>query len=319
MYIVRHYRCTPDVYDQPACDQIRPLDIQNSRYLSKYVNCLFRPLTQSIDLEVPSDEASGNDERCRNIERGSRLVSVMPSAFSLVLQMPRGNLETIYPRALVLAGVRRSIEARNYKKAFLACRNNRVDLNLLHDYAPAQFLECIELLVSQLKEIEYIDLVLSQLRCALTVSAALGGLPANWDREEDVTKTMYRETLPSATSLSLENKPAATGVTNKVNTICNAFIDVLRKKHLSKHMQNIITAYVCKTPPDHESALGLITSLKGRDLYEQAITHICFLSDIDKLYDTALGIYDLEISIMIAQQAQKVYHCCSLDFVMLIR
>jgi elongator complex protein 1 len=115
------------------------------------------------DLEVPSDDAAG-DERCRNIERGSRLVCVMPSIFSLVLQMPRGNLETIYPRALVLAGVRRSIEARDYKKAFLACRNNRVDLNLLHDYAPSQFLECIEIFVQQLKKIEHIDLFLSQLR-----------------------------------------------------------------------------------------------------------------------------------------------------------
>lgn len=78
--------------------------------------------------------------------------------------MPRGNLETIYPRALVLAGVRRSIEVRDYKKAFLACRNNRVDMNLLYDYAPGQFLECIELFVQQLKKVEHIDLFLSQLR-----------------------------------------------------------------------------------------------------------------------------------------------------------
>jgi hypothetical protein len=41
-------------------------------------------------------------------------------------------------------------------------------------------------------------------------------------------------------------------------------------------------------------------------LYEQAITHICWLSDVNKLYDTALGIYDLDVAIMIAQQAQKV-------------
>jgi elongator complex protein 1 len=78
--------------------------------------------------------------------------------------MPRGNLETIYPRALVLAGVRKNIEARKYKMAFIACRNNRVDLNLLHDYAPTQFLECIELFVEQLKKVEHIDLFLSQLR-----------------------------------------------------------------------------------------------------------------------------------------------------------
>jgi elongator complex protein 1 len=77
---------------------------------------------------------------------------------------------------------------------------------------------------------------------------------------------MYRETLASAAPSSLE---AASNTTagNKVNTICDAFIDVLRKKHLSKHMQNIITAYVCKSPPDHESALNLIATLKGAAPY----------------------------------------------------
>lgn len=42
----------------------------------------------------------------RAVERGSRIVAVVPSATSLVLQMPRGNLETICPRPLVLRVVR---------------------------------------------------------------------------------------------------------------------------------------------------------------------------------------------------------------------
>lgn len=92
------------------------------------------------------------------------MVQVMPTNFSLTLQMPRGNLETIFPRALVLAGVRRSIEVKNYRRAFLACRNHRVDLNILHDHDPAQFLESIELFIDQVKKIEHIDLFLSQIR-----------------------------------------------------------------------------------------------------------------------------------------------------------
>jgi elongator complex protein 1 len=119
-----------------------------------------------LDLEVPPDDPTG-DERCRNVERGSRIVHVMPTNFSLTLQMPRGNLETIFPRALVLAGVRRSIEVKHYRRAFLACRNHRVDLNILHDHAPAQFLENIELFVDQVKNIEHIDLFLSQIRWVL--------------------------------------------------------------------------------------------------------------------------------------------------------
>jgi elongator complex protein 1 len=38
----------------------------------------------------------------RKVERGSRIVVAVPSTMSLVLQMPRGNLETINPRPLVM-------------------------------------------------------------------------------------------------------------------------------------------------------------------------------------------------------------------------
>ncbi|PUU75037.1 IKI3 family-domain-containing protein [Tuber borchii] len=242
------------------------------------------------DLDIPGDDPSG-DERCRSIERGARLVQVMPTRFALTLQMPRGNLETIYPRVLVLAGVRRSIEAKDYLPAFLACRNHRVDLNIIHDHAPRQFIERVELFIDQVKKIEYIDLFLSQLR------------------EEDVSRTMYRETLQSAEAPEPFKTADIIGSSKlKVNTICDAFLNILLPKRLSSNLQNIITAYVCKTPPDHDAALLLIGDLREKDLVlaEEAIQHVCFLSDVNKLYDNALGLYDLELTLMVAQQSQKV-------------
>jgi elongator complex protein 1 len=88
----------------------------------------------------------------------------MPTIYSVVLQMPRGNLETIYPRALVLAAIRRSIETEHYNEAFLACRNQRVDMNILHDHDPERFLANVEVVVTQVRRVEHIDLLLSQLR-----------------------------------------------------------------------------------------------------------------------------------------------------------
>lgn len=88
----------------------------------------------------------------------------MPSISALVMQMPRGNLETIYPRALVLAGIRRSISEKKYDEAFLACRSHRVDMNILHDHNPLRFLADIGFFIDQLAKVEYIDLFLSQLR-----------------------------------------------------------------------------------------------------------------------------------------------------------
>jgi elongator complex protein 1 len=123
----------------------------------------FVHLTSVGELEVPPDEPQ-NDERCRSVERGAKIVTVMPTTFSVVLQMPRGNLETIYPRALVLAAIRRYIEAEQYGHAFLTCRNQRVDMNILHDHDPGRFMANVAKVVAQIKKVEHIDLLLSQLR-----------------------------------------------------------------------------------------------------------------------------------------------------------
>lgn len=114
---------------------------------------------------MPPDDPE-KDERCRSIERGARLVTAMPTSASLVLQMPRGNLETIYPRAMVVAGIRALIEQKNYKKAFTNCRTQRVDMNILYDHAREQFLSNVALFIDQVKKITYIDLFLSSLRQA---------------------------------------------------------------------------------------------------------------------------------------------------------
>ena len=253
----------------------------------------YKPVTDVVeDLDIPPDTPE-TDERCRSIERGAKLVTVMPSTFALVLQMPRGNLETIYPRALVLAGIRDSIKNKDYKKAFMACRTQRVDMNILHDYAPQQFLETVGLFIDQVKKAEHIDLFLSSLK------------------EEDVAKTMYQETLKS--NLSAQDAEAemhtspnrATTEVSKVNGICDAFLKALQDR--SGHIQNMISAYVCKQPPDLDAGLTQIAKLRNQrsDQVDAAIEHICFLADVNRLYENALGLYDLELTLLIAQKSQK--------------
>lgn len=112
---------------------------------------------------MPPDNPE-TDERCRSIERGARLVTAVPTDMNLVLQMPRGNLETIFPRAMVIAGIRQLIDEKNYGRAFSYCRTQRVDMNLLYDHRPQQFLSSVGMFLDQLKDPTYIDLFLSSLR-----------------------------------------------------------------------------------------------------------------------------------------------------------
>ena len=46
----------------------------------------------------------------RRVERGSRIVTAVSSSMALVLQMPRGNLETVNPRPLVLEVVKKDVD-----------------------------------------------------------------------------------------------------------------------------------------------------------------------------------------------------------------
>jgi elongator complex protein 1 len=50
------------------------------------------------------------ESEVRRVERGSRIVTTVPSNMALVLQMPRGNLETINPRPLVLEVVKKDVD-----------------------------------------------------------------------------------------------------------------------------------------------------------------------------------------------------------------
>ncbi|UPX16794.1 Putative elongator complex protein 1 [Ascochyta rabiei] len=254
-----------------------------TQHLLKFVH-----LATIDELEVPGDEPQ-TDERCRSIERGAKLVTVMPTTYSVVLQMPRGNLETIYPRALVLAAIRRSIEADQYSEAFFACRNQRVDMNILHDHDSERFMKSIELIVTQIKKVEHIDLFLSQLR------------------NEDVSETMYRETLKTKDLVS-KPKLSQEQVANKVNRISDAFLAVLeQQQYKDEHLQNIITAHVSKVPPALEAGLEMIGRLQSSQdpLTDKAAEHICFLADVNQLYDTSLGLYNLDLALLVAQQSQK--------------
>ncbi|KAJ6135871.1 hypothetical protein N7512_001031 [Penicillium capsulatum] len=262
-----------------------------SQHLLKFVH-----LNRVEDMEVP-DDTPETDERCRSIERGSKLVSVIPSIFAVVLQAPRGNIETIYPRALVLAGIRTFIDQKKYRSAFLACRSQMVDMNILHDYAPQQFMENIQLFIEQVKKVDFIDDFLSRLS------------------EEDVSQTLYKDTLKisknESAAVAQPDSQAAPSLLkpiakiNKVNTICDAFLGILQTR-LDTNLQNLMTAHVCKSPPDLDAGLSLVANLRVQnpEQAEDAIEHMCFLTDANRLYTNALGLYDLELTLLVAQQAQ---------------
>lgn len=53
----------------------------------------------------PQGAQGAKDVTVRQVEQGARLLAAPPHGVRVILQMPRGNLEGICPRVLVLAGI----------------------------------------------------------------------------------------------------------------------------------------------------------------------------------------------------------------------
>ncbi|KZT69682.1 IkappaB kinase complex, IKAP component [Daedalea quercina L-15889] len=228
----------------------------------------FAPLNALLGLCSPSPAETDIPEistwETRRVERGSRIVTAVPSTMSLVLQMPRGNLETINPRPLVMAVVRQDVQRGEYGKAFMACRKHRIDFNVLVEQDQDMFKRNLPYFVEQVDDVDYVNLFLT--------SIGQGGLPAEI-----------------------------------VSELCDGIRGELERRDLKRYVSSILTAHVVKRPPDHEAALSVLLRLKESEpqLVEEAVKYIIFLIDADRLFDTALGMYDFSLVLLIAQHSQK--------------
>ena len=86
--------------------------------------------------------------------------------------------------------------------------------------------------------------------------------------EDDVSQTLYQDTLKiaktevAATAQSAPSSRKLLSKGSKVNRICDAFLGTLEKR-IDTNLHNLITAHVCKSPPDLEAGLRLVARLRG--------------------------------------------------------
>ncbi|KAJ1958693.1 putative elongator complex protein 1 [Linderina pennispora] len=221
------------------------------------------------------------DETRRRVERGSTIVLASTVGDSVVFQMPRGNLETVRPRALVLSSVRRLLDARSYKAALVLCRVNRIDMNVIFDHIPDKLIGDFAEFVNQVNDPDLLNLFVSGLR------------------DEDVTKSMYTGTKAAGSGVAAEFK-----VEGKTTKVCRALRPVLQDADAVRYMPTILTTFMCQVPADIPSALKLLAPLSTEER-DSALTYLLFLSDVDRVYNAALGLYDLPLALLVAQRSQR--------------
>ncbi|KAK3698697.1 hypothetical protein RRG08_046199 [Elysia crispata] len=131
--------------------------------LSHTLRCL--PTSSKVaDLpKLSAEKAHPFDESCRRVERGSRIVTVVGNGTKVVLQMPRGNLETIHPRALLISSLKKLMDRDNIQEAFTTIRKHRINMNLLHDHNPKHFLENVDNFIKTINKQSYLNVFLTDL------------------------------------------------------------------------------------------------------------------------------------------------------------
>lgn len=257
------------------------------------------------------DPLSGSDEfnligfEPRNVERGAKLVGVPPSKPMAILQMPRGNLEGVYPRALVIRHVVRLLEKNNYKAAFSLMRQQRVDLNFLMDLFPLKFLESgLEALVEQVVSVDDLNLFISSLQ----------------------SRNVTNSRLPS---WLIQSDSSTFDFTTKTNQVCVAMRTIMvelekkgetpggRAVNSGYYVLPILSTFAKQEPPQLEEALALIKARAEADATPQSskpplfteaaqssIRYLAFLAEYELLFHTALGMYDYGIARAVARNSQ---------------
>ncbi|KAJ1942211.1 putative elongator complex protein 1, partial [Kickxella alabastrina] len=249
----------------------------------------FVPVDSGILTAAPSEEealvAAKYDESCRRVERGSTIVVASPVGESVVFQMPRGNLETVRPRALVMSSVRRALDDRRYRDALLACRVSRIDMNILYDHNADQLSADFAEFVAQINDPDLLNLFVSGLR------------------DENVTRTMYK----GINGVSLDHQQQqqrSASVEGKATRVCQTLRPVLQATGDARFMPTVLTTFVCQSPADIPAALQLLAPLSAEER-DSALTYLLFLSDVNTVYDAALGLYDLPLALLVAQRSQR--------------
>ncbi|GLJ06834.1 hypothetical protein SUGI_0049640 [Cryptomeria japonica] len=267
-------------------------------------------------------------------ERGAKLIGIINGdEAAVILQTVRGNLESIYPRKLVLRAIAGALVERRFKDAVSLVRQHRINYNVIVDYCGWKtFVEAASEFVRQVDNLSHItDFV-----CAL--------------KDENIMKTLYKNVLlpfspdgkiglgtpilitntnPSfecnnqiikRVALLDENMEAM----NKVPAVLEAVRKALEEQVLKSPARElcILTTLACNKPPQLEEALRRIKKLreveiatkmndgggasdKSNPSSEEALKHLLWLSDPESVFEVALGLYDLHLAAIVALNSQR--------------
>lgn len=215
-----------------------------------------------------------NSKNPRTIERGSRLITRVSCDTKVVLQMPRGNLEVIHPRTLILYTLQELLNKLHFEIAFNLMWKHRINMNFIYDHKPKIFLENTDLFIQKVNCVSKINIFIADIR------------NSSFD--------------PNSKSSAEEEECRSL----KLNSIYDALLNSMERLDKEKYLLPIIAAHARKIEPELDVALRKIKSVKS-GIKDEALKFLLSIVDVNSLYDVALGTYDFDIILMVAEKSNK--------------
>lgn len=237
------------------------------------------------------------DASIRAIEDGCLIASCPSGSVDVILQAPRGNLEIIRPRALVLPAVIEALDLKDYKKAWNLSSVNRLDLNILVDYQWPSLVDNIEAFMDSVGS----DVEVSGFLQSLSPHSVLG-------------KSGIYSSIIECTSIDKLH--------DKVGTVCAAVELFIQGLDQDIKRRN----WMCTELTSHTKrgnigkALLRVKELKENDLdiinkkglehspkisAESGLKHILLHNPENDVYNAALEEYELQLAYMVVSHSQR--------------
>lgn len=227
----------------------------------------------------------------QQIEYGGTLVAIIDNVSKVVLQMPRGNLEILRPRILLIAALTALLDSKKYAEAAGLARNHRVDMNFICDYLMRDLISGTELRYQSLTEF------------ASNIALHDPNLLNNFIYDlanEDTIKSRYNLIIdhlpPRARRFELERKIEL----DKINMV----LLHIKLPEDSKYTHQRIMCFLKKEPRDIQGALRLIHD-SDKKTKELALKFILYFVSVDELFNQAIKSYNTDIALMVASGSNK--------------
>lgn len=273
---------------------------------------------------------SSNKEMCRlqpidrSVERGSRLVTSSSLDCKLIIQMPRGNLEIITPRLLVLDRFKFLLNTLQYWSAFQLIKKHRINLNLIVDFDQTSFLNNAMNFIEQMSEessLDDLNLFLSDLsktNVLNTLYASYNKVLRNQvgnNKSTSLFETRFPELSASVFSANLGgDKDCLDGkriyLGNdlskdkkcsdlKLEKVCQKLREAMLELDEKKYFIPILLTYLKQGNQSIGTALIKIYEQTDKTLKTRALNYLKWIIDINILIKEALSTYDLGIARMV--------------------